>query len=239
MDAINQNLRDTPRPEDANTLLAKMQAALGKGVAPPIPDVPNTVEEEGYWEGGYYLASEWAEAFLLQYGAGLEVGYGQVSVPEDIYDYMRLHTYYRAVNDRPKLIERGGQSNLLAHMLGDLTASADADYGVSMYVGHDTNLDGLNVLLGLQWDASPYPENATPPGGMLRLTLSEGKVRAAFLYTTFESTDGNMTEVPARFGGVSDTMDLDEFVDSARQTVDWRCVPDGVAEGYRPGAAMR
>ena len=139
MDAINQNLRDTPRPEDANTLLAKMQAALGKGVAPPIPDVPNTVEEEGYWEGGYYLASEWAEAFLLQYGAGLEVGYGQVSVPEDIYDYMRLHTYYRAVNDRPYLIEQRGQSDLLAHMLWDLQGPPT---GEGRGEGKDNESDG-------------------------------------------------------------------------------------------------
>lgn len=253
--AIEANLASTPKLDDADELLARMQAALGKGVAPPIPEINNTIVLEGYWEGGMYMASEWAEAFLLQYGSGIEVGYGRVSV-DDVYDYMRLHTYYRAVNDRPYLIEQRGQSDLLAHMLWDLhdntsklrrtadARSSDApgasDALASVYVGHDTNIDGINVLLNLTWDAAPYPRDATPPGSMLRLRADDGGVTAAFLYATFEEGSvGALTEVPALFDGVSDTVTRADFNMRAGFAIDWDCVrgtPDG--EGaWKAGAA--
>jgi hypothetical protein len=140
--------------------------------------------------------------------------------------------YYRQVNDRGYLIEQRGQSNLLAHLLDDLgggsqeggsptaaeAAAAEAagslagepsspspSASAALYVGHDTQLDGLAVLLNLTWAAPPYPTDVTAPGSMLRLTVSgegeEAMVQADYLYTTFETTGGQMHVATTRFKG--------------------------------------
>ena len=184
--------------------------------------------------GGTYVAGAWIEAMLLQYGAGLPIAYGRIT-PAQLYELLELHVYYRAVNDRPFVVEQRGGSNLLAHALADLRGGGG---GASLYVGHDTNLDQFGVLCDLAWDdIAPYPANATPPGSMLRLTASdacanfplggglcERVVSADFLYTTFETTDGAMHVAPATFAGGARTMPLRRFEEKAAAAIDARCV---------------
>ena len=77
------------------------------------------------------------------------------------------------------VVERRGGSNLLSHMMDDL---ASAEGGASVYVGHDTNLDEIAVLLDLAWEsAAPYPANTTAPGSLLRLTRTGDEVTAGSL----------------------------------------------------------
>ena len=77
-------------------------------------------------------------------------------------------------------------------MLRDLSTPGS---GASLYVGHDTNLDGIAVMLDLSWPhPTPYPANTTVPGGILRLTTegegSAANVSAAFLYTDLTDESG-------------------------------------------------
>ena len=174
---------------------------------------------------------QWAEAALLQLGAGLPPAYGRIRT-DRIYALLALHVYYRAVrdrpeiasraarllprgassardpicavavtpstwqiNDRPFLIEQRGQSNLLAAALRDLEDSpavhvahgspavhvAHGSPAATFYVGHDTNLDGLGVLLNLSWAPEPYPRDATPPGAILRLSAAGDEIRADYM----------------------------------------------------------
>ena len=89
------------------------------------------------------------------------------------------------INDRPFLIEQRGQSNLLAAALSDLDGSPAVhvahDSPATFYVGHDTNLDGLGVLLNLSWAPEPYPCDATPPGAILRLSAVGDEIRADYM----------------------------------------------------------
>ena len=90
------------------------------------------------------------------------------------------------INDRPFLIEQRGQSNLLAAALRDLEDSpavhvAHGSPAATFYVGHDTNLDGLGVLLNLSWAPEPYPRDATPPGAILRLSAAGDEIRADYM----------------------------------------------------------
>ena len=229
--AIATQLDSVKRPADLDSLLHRLQAKLGQGVAPPIPSLNSTISSKGYWLGREYVASGWAETMLLQYGSGLPVGYGRVS-PSELYDFLALHVYYRAVNNRGFVIEQRGQSNLLMHMLDDLASDGKGNEA-TLYVGHDTQLDGLAVLLNLTWEAPPYPADTTTPGSMLRLTRTgEGPgatVQADYLYATFENEDGEMkvaasTRFVSASGASSRSLPLPTFAAAVRGAVDWRCV---------------
>lgn len=199
---------------------------------------------------------------------------------------MLADVYYRQVNDRGYLIEQRGQSNLLAHLLDDLgggsqeggsptaaeAAAAEAagslagepsspSASAALYVGHDTQLDGLAVLLNLTWAAPPYPTDVTAPGSMLRLTVSgegeEATVQADYLYTTFETTGGQMHVATTGFkggelegsassasstssassGGGGNRMPWRAFAQAVRASIDWRCVRN--ATGLTGGTGAR
>ena len=201
-------------------------------------------------KGGTSVLPEVRPRRMLQLGAGLPLAYGRVTVPL-LYRLLAVHTYYRAINNRGFAIEQRGASNLLASVLGDLegpgapveeTAGSEARNAASLYVGHDTNLDGLAVLLNLSWaplQGAPYPRDATPPGSMLRLTRSgdgaDAVVSADFLYTSFEvplgpDQLGQMWGTPAKFSGGREQMPLSKFAAAARGVLDWRCVRNATGE---------
>ena len=75
----------------------------------------------------------------------------------------------------------------------------------TLYVGHDGNLDGLAVLLGLRWAAPPPYRGGevlpTPPGSALLFDVSPtDQVSVSFLYPTFSGSaaaaDGRLSSVP-------------------------------------------
>ena len=224
--AVSAQLAAVSKPHDYEARVAALQELLGEGIAnfTTMPDVVSGGPVGLI--GGSFVASSWIEAMLLQQGAGLPMGYGRVT-PDMLYEMLELHVYYRAVADKPFAIEQRGQSNLLAHMLKDLQV---ADGGVSLYVGHDTNLDGISVMLSLSWPhAPPYPANTTVPGSMLRLTTSgvgdAATVQAAFIYPkTFTNDDGDVAEVEALFANGKSTMPLAELASLANSRIDPRCV---------------
>jgi hypothetical protein len=59
-----------------------MQRILGNGTAPPITTIPDTVDAEGYLNGGSSVASAFAEAFLMQLGGGLPVAWGELNATQ-------------------------------------------------------------------------------------------------------------------------------------------------------------
>lgn len=90
--------------------------------------------------------------------------------------------------------------------------------GVTVYFGHDGNLDGLAALLGLQWAAPPYESGEggallpTPPGSGLLFDLDEAAdlLSVAYVYPTFVSaapaplalnTTGVLERAPVLEGG--------------------------------------
>jgi len=224
--AVAGQLVNVPRPASYEVRLAALQQLLGRGVA-NLTTMPDVIAGGPVGLiGGLFVASTWIETMLLQFGAGLPMAYGRVEPPL-LYELLDLHVYYRALADKPFIIEQRGTSNLLAHMLRDLRT---ADAGVSLYVGHDTNLDGLAVMLSLAWPhAPPYPANTTVPGSMIRLTTrGEGAaatVDAAFLYpSSFANDEGAMAEVEAIFPNGQATIALEELLKLAGARIDTRCV---------------
>ena len=76
-------LNTVPALPDLKKRIASLQAKLGKGVAPPMQEMPDTPSGGAVpWLGGTNVASSWIEAMLLQLGAGLPLGYGRFT-PEE------------------------------------------------------------------------------------------------------------------------------------------------------------
>jgi hypothetical protein len=53
-------------------------------------------------------------------------------------------------------------------------------------VGHDSDLDAVATVLGLEWHTPPFPANATTPGAGVRFDLFEDQVRASVFYQALD-----------------------------------------------------
>ena len=141
---------------------------------------------------------------------------------------MDIHVYARAINDRPWAIERRGGANMLAHARRDLVEGS----GATLYVGHDTTLDQMGVLLNLTFaDMPPFPTNTPAPGSILKLEASDDadggrSVTATYFYVEdFEHDDGALARAGSTtFAGGATSMPLEEFAARANATIDYACV---------------
>ena len=121
MAAVKAQLNAVPKPSNYDANIDALQKILGRGVAPPMQIIPDVVSGGPVgWLGGSFVSSSWIEAMLLQFGAGLPMAYGRVK-PSQLYSFLSNHVYYRAVSDKGFAIEQRGESNLLAHMMNDLS----------------------------------------------------------------------------------------------------------------------
>ena len=201
--ALTARFKATPVPRDHQNRLDRLQAVLGTGSAPPMAEIGDSVKNNGYFTGGSSIASEFAEAFLMQQGGGLKVAWGEAT--EDmVYDFLAAHIYYRGINCRVFVQTGRSHSWMASQMVGFLTGSTSTantavDSDSLGFVGHDSDLDALAELFGLSWHALPFPANSTTPGSALRLDLvDEGKsVQASIVYQQFNSASPPMRTVPA------------------------------------------
>eukprot|EP00239_Pterosperma_sp_CCMP1384_P009439 CAMPEP_0197865822 /NCGR_PEP_ID=MMETSP1438-20131217/43880_1 /TAXON_ID=1461541 /ORGANISM="Pterosperma sp., Strain CCMP1384" /LENGTH=386 /DNA_ID=CAMNT_0043484335 /DNA_START=154 /DNA_END=1314 /DNA_ORIENTATION=+ len=166
-------------------------------------------------EGAGDIAGKAADVFLMQYGGGMQVGWGKVTVDE-MYDLLQTHVYDWKVTHRSLALEVPKCSPMLAAILEALDPTATHDSTV--FLGHDTDLNGVGTLLDIGWTAAPYPDNTTAPSAALRFQTSATKVTLDFVYTTFETTSGTMKTSPIF------EMNLQDFCTRAVKNVDWSCV---------------
>ena len=58
---IARQLTSVAPPPEMDALFEKLQQALGKGAAPPIPSMNDTISQAGYYLGRTYVASSWSK----------------------------------------------------------------------------------------------------------------------------------------------------------------------------------
>ena len=69
--AVQAQLASVKKPARYAERIAALQTLLGKGVAPPMQDIPDVASGGPVgWLGGSFAASSWIEAMFLQLGAG-------------------------------------------------------------------------------------------------------------------------------------------------------------------------
>lgn len=132
----------------------------------------------------------------MEWGGGYQVAWGNFN-PDDLQHLLALHTWFKQVG-HPKAKMSWHQASIARDLLAVLDA---AEAGTTIFVGHDTQLHGLNAILDLGCDASPLPGNATVPGSFLRFDLTEDTVSATYHFiANFSREDGEMTSALASFG---------------------------------------
>ena len=115
------------------------------------------------------------------------------------------------------MIAKYRHSNLLHHIISELDPeNTTLPRGTRMYVGHDSDLDGLATILDLSWSSPPFPPNATTPGSGLRFDILLGEQSEYFVeinlyYTTFKSDKAPVFVVPAFFSHGSNRMKFSDF----------------------------
>jgi len=218
-----------PVPEDLNEKLELLQNLLGENVAPPLISIPDGVQG-GRVVGGVAIAAKLAAKMQMQYGSGFPIPMS----PEQMYDFLSLEAYFRQVSVRTKWVVRG-MSNLLAHVLDDLIKP---ETGSVVYLGHDTQIDGIAEIFDFDWTIPPYPDNFTPPGSAIALTVTGGPgrapmVTAKLIYTTLGDEAGLLREAEARFtaewGGGRNQVPYDLFRRVAENYIDRECVTGKLA----------
>jgi hypothetical protein len=195
--ALKARFEASTPPKDHAARLQRLQTILGKGVAPSIPTMPDTVKTNGYFTGGSSIASEFAEAFLMQYGGGLPTAWGEITGTMPIYDLLETHIYYRGINDRV-LASVARSHTMMTETIMNFLENGD---GTLVLVGHDADLDALAELFGMEWQTSPFPANATTPGSALRFDVMQGgNVEASVHYQAYQAgSPSKVLQVPANY----------------------------------------
>ena len=210
------------------SLTSALQKFLGDGVAPRLPNVTNFLTSSGGWGGQAYLSSELAEAFIMQMASGFRVGNVGLSA-EQVHNFSALVNYYASLEDEPLAIERNYDSRILISIL-DRLVKPDTPQ-LSIFVGHDLNIQALSTLLEAAWEPTPWPPLAVPPLSMIRFRATGETVELDFLYSRLDGPkDSTLLSVPVYFkrskeaGGATTTPTLKELLSRAKERMDVRCI---------------
>ena len=199
---IADRLKTLPPPFPYNASARSLQAKLGKGHAPAIIDLPNEVID-GKLHGGFYLMKSFSQAFFYSFASGMDYMQRLNITVNEMYEYVSFQFYYRALTHWTAQ-DVSKSAGLVRYVLSELE---DSSNGVTIFVGHDSDLDSLAMYFDLQWDAPPYcckEYYPTPPGSGLMFELSEGRLTSSFLYPIYTNADGtpnvdgNLTRVSAK-----------------------------------------
>ena len=183
--ATRQRMLEVPHPtsfEDAARLLERL---IGTGAAGPLEEMgPPTVTSQGTLVGAIGPLKLFAQNLVYAFASGIPYAW-QLASPSrhELYQLLCWQHYLRAVT---KMGDDSATANaaLLARVFHALEAPSTADDAADalFLLGHDGNLDGLALLLGLRWTAPPYLGSAelipTPPGSGLRFELDAATIGA-------------------------------------------------------------
>jgi hypothetical protein len=139
-------LKSAPVPPNASALVALIDRTLGgkKHIAAEKNKV-----EDGKLKGRISLASMAAETFLMQHGAGVPLAWGKLT-PDQMYDLQRMHVYEWAIDRSAEAIEAAKSS----HMLATIVEALAANNTTTIFLGHDTDINGVGKLLDVGWSAA-------------------------------------------------------------------------------------
>jgi 4-phytase/acid phosphatase len=193
LDHILESCGTPPDPGAKRVSLFDIPATLSPGTGDHLADL----------KGPINTASTLSENLLLEYAEGMEnskVGWGCVHRPE-LETLMSLHTAATDFTQRTPLIARAQAYGLLDRIRLSIRQAVDrkpipgaigkpSDRALIL-VGHDTNLENIGGVLGLDWIVDGRRDD-TPPGSALILEVwrkpstGDYAVRAYFTAQTLE-----------------------------------------------------
>ena len=164
VELLTKRLREARPPADAQALLTAIDCSLGGDRH--IVDEENKISSKGKLEGKIELASAAADIFLMQYGGGFPIGWGRVS-PSVAHAMGQMRVYEWAIDRYSMVLEQAKSSRMLSEVVRLLAGNT-----TTIFLGHDTDTNGLGRLLDLGWSAPPFADNTTAPNTALRFTAA-------------------------------------------------------------------
>jgi len=203
--AIQAQLETYPMPSNFAPLFAKIFNVSGKGVAGDWTtsgcEVTDDAISDHWWApivGGCNVANEFTERFMMEWGNDMKVGWGHLE-PSEIKELLVVHGWYLTVALNAFKLQKVKASSIAWAILDALEAG---EQGTTAFVGHDTQQGGLNGALGISWDPSPWPINATTPGSALRFDKDGDSDTVSVSYVFNNDLSGvDMQSVPVTFPG--------------------------------------
>jgi 4-phytase/acid phosphatase len=186
--------------------LAQLKAILAGPAGLPAPafDAPTAVVP-GDWSnmvamtGPVRVAFQCTEALLLEYTDGMpqsDVGWGRVDA-RALTDLLALHELYFDLTQRTFYPAQVQGSNLASHIIDTLEQAAlgqpvpgalgPAGERVVIIVGHDSNIDNIGGMFGMNWWIPGTQANPVLPGGALVFELwrRAGQESAFYVRTSY------------------------------------------------------
>jgi len=226
---LQDNLAAVGLPDE--DLITHLQEVLGKTSNPVTALKTSVIQGEGnkvsdwnYWAnicGPTNVGHKFAQAFMLEYGSGLEVAWNDknFTFPDDVYYFYALSMWYQRVKLDPLVL-----SIKYSDYVTKLLQALDGDE-TSFFVGHDTDMHAMSLWLNMQWvGPDSYKTHHTPPGSMIMFDVNDGIVEVSFLATDFASKDGTMTSTKIIFPNQSNRISLQDLHRIADPMVRHDCV---------------
>lgn len=180
-------------------ILEQLEDLIGKGRAGSLSalNYPMAVNDDAKVVGAVNVLKFFAQQMLYSWASGIHYS---KATPETMYELSSWIYYQRRVGYSPSALTSKG-ALLALSILNDLDGGIPIGAN-KIYVGHDTDLDTMKVVFGLDWLAPPFPSDfgPTPPGSALVFTMDDvsGEVEIEFLYTAFNGS----TSAPVTFAKV-------------------------------------
>lgn len=188
---------------DRKELMSMLQSVVGIGEAPSILDIKNKIDDQGHYVGGLYISSQaMIENFMLEAGAGISVGWGELDSKKGRellwQELSPLNVLYNRINHNgiPKATRDG------AIIVSILQSLLEKSLGSLVLVGHDTNVDNVAALLGLTWSCGPYADNESPPHIGLLFENTANGVSISVVCTAIDEGYGDVVVGTALVGKV-------------------------------------
>lgn len=159
-------------------------------------NLPGGLKQTGKISGPLQRTQEIVETFILEKAEGFtgrNWGWGKVN--DDVLTFLSpLHTAYHDLVNRTPYLARIGGSNLAALIFNSIREATLKENlpPLVLIIGHDTNVDHVGVLFGLNWKPKNYVKNQVPPASGLVFELyyhpqtKTYSVRTYFITQTLE-----------------------------------------------------
>ncbi len=186
-----------------------------------------------------------AEDLSLEYGEGMQgttLGWGRLDLPA-LTRIMVLHNLYSGMTRRDPGLAGHNGAYLANAVLTALEAKpvqpSHAPARLTIFLGHDTNLDNLAGIFGLSWQLSGQPDSTPPDGELVFELMRDGTRETVRILARYQSavqlrdasaltpTDGpgEIVLTPGYCGAEGCT--LASLREQAARTIPAECIPHG------------
>jgi len=217
--AVKERLETLRRPDlDFRQALDLLEQIAGTGKVGTLAErIPiNVTSNDGHLTGAANLLMNFAKTLFFSKAGLKSQRFAQKATVEQVYQLLQYADWYRSIeNVENSLSATAGAiwAKIIVTIMsrGGLYDSSPRSDSVTIFEGHDDDLDSLSTALGVTWDLPEYrthPEFLpTPPGSGLHIVrdTETGEIHVSYVYPVYHkkghthwktNESGTMKRVP-------------------------------------------